>query len=179
MQSTRARLASTPYAVASAPCMSCVCTTRSHTELLPCSLCLLRLQSLFCKLVCSIPCYPLHAALIHLDPSAAGEAGPLGMIGQGGGGSGGSKNTQGLERRILRKRSPAITSLVEIIGTSGKIYQHLIDLCKVCGCVARGSSPALLQLDEQPHKRLAPGFAIAKSRSANGITVCKRSPAIS
>lgn len=64
--------------------------------------------------------------------TAAGDAGPLGLIGQGGPGSGGGgKDAHGLTRKNLRTRSQAIKALVEIVGTSGKIYQHLIDLCKV------------------------------------------------
>jgi hypothetical protein len=64
---------------------------------------------------------------------AAGEGGPLGLIGQGGGSGGGgsSKHPHGLTRKNMRTGSEAIKALVEIVGTSGKIYQHLIDLCKV------------------------------------------------
>lgn len=63
--------------------------------------------------------------------AAAGDAGPLGLIGQGPGSGGGGKDAHGLTRKNLRTRSQAIKALVEIVGTSGKIYQHLIDLCKV------------------------------------------------
>jgi hypothetical protein len=69
--------------------------------------------------------------LLHALPTAAGDAGPLGLIGQGPGSGGGGKDAHGLTRKNLRTRSQAIKALVEIVGTSGKIYQHLIDLCKV------------------------------------------------
>lgn len=53
------------------------------------------------------------------------------MIGQGAGSGGSSKHPHGLTRKNMRSGSEAIKALVEIVGTSGKIYQHLIDLCKV------------------------------------------------
>lgn len=65
----------------------------------------------------------------------------MGLIGQGPGSGGSSKDAHGLTRKNLRTRSQAIKALVDIVGTSGKIYSHLIDLCKVRGpgqvCVPR------------------------------------------
>lgn len=62
------------------------------------------------------------------------------MIGQGGGSGGSSKHPQnaGASRSLLRKNSHVVRALVEIVGTSGKIYHHLIDLCKVSSGVLEG-----------------------------------------
>jgi hypothetical protein len=59
------------------------------------------------------------------------------MIGQVGGSSSGGKHPQSiaLARSTVRKTSHVVRALVAIVGTSGKIYQHLIDLCKVCAAV--------------------------------------------
>jgi hypothetical protein len=81
---------------------------------------------------------------------AAGEGGSLGLISQGGGSGGSSKHPHGLTRKNMRTGSEAIKALVEIVGTSGKIYQHLIDLCKVrwvcVACYFRGFGNKVSQI---------------------------------
>jgi hypothetical protein len=110
--------------------------------------CLLALQ---CR--CS-PCLPHPACLPVLSlappalPTTAVDGGPLmplGGPGIGGPGSGGSSSSRAAllqaKRSTLRKASRAIQALAGMVGASGKIYQHLIDLCKVCARRLHASGP--------------------------------------
>jgi hypothetical protein len=85
---------------------------------------------LACSTPCSLQCHPT---------ASGGEGGSLGLLPgpsashnrTGGGGAA----PQLASRKLVRSGSEAIKQLRNMVGSSGKIYGHLVQLSEVCVCV--------------------------------------------